>query len=165
MDVLSYQHKAMEFARPGCLPENDFRANVMTIMGNKLVLLEALVGMSSESGECLDILKKHLFQGHVLDKKELELELGDVLWYLTLACQALHCSLSEIMDKNIAKLQERYGDHFDPDRSVYRKSPDDIRVAKIEPSSFCSARVHDPFDDEEREAPRTLDPKTGMWCE
>lgn len=44
----------------------------------------ALVGMNGESGECVDILKKTLFQGHPFDRDHLLSELGDVCWYAML---------------------------------------------------------------------------------
>lgn len=31
-----------------------------------------------EAGECIDVLKKHLFQDHWLDREHLAKELGDV---------------------------------------------------------------------------------------
>lgn len=84
-------------------------------------LLEGLVGMNSEAGEALDIWKKYKFQGHDLDKWAIALELGDVLWYLTEAAVALGYSLEEIMKMNIKKLQERYPNGFDPEKSRNRK--------------------------------------------
>lgn len=84
-------------------------------------LLEGLVGMNSEAGEALDIWKKHEFQGHKLNETELAMELGDVLWYLVEAIDALGYSLETIMKMNIKKLQERYPNGFDPEKSRNRK--------------------------------------------
>ena len=47
-------------------------------------LQNGLMGLNGESGECIDILKKYLFQGHDLDKAHIAKELGDVAWYLDL---------------------------------------------------------------------------------
>lgn len=44
----------------------------------------AVLGMIGEIGECVEILKKHLYQGHPLNKQKLAEELGDVLWYVAL---------------------------------------------------------------------------------
>ena len=52
-------------------------------------LQNGLMGLNGESGECIDILKKHLFQGHDLDKYHIAKELGDVAWYLAVSAQAL----------------------------------------------------------------------------
>lgn len=84
-------------------------------------LVEGLVGINSEAGEALDIWKKYEFHKHDLDKKAIALELGDVLWYLTEAAVALGYSLEDIMKMNIEKLQERYPDGFDPERSKNRE--------------------------------------------
>ena len=47
-------------------------------------ILHAIMGMNGEAGECVDILKKHMFQGHELDVDHLLNELGDVCWYTML---------------------------------------------------------------------------------
>lgn len=83
-------------------------------------LAEYLMGLSGESGEAIDILKKHMFQGHSIDVKDLALELGDVAWYLAMAANALGYSLSDIFRMNIEKLIKRYPEGFDPERSVNR---------------------------------------------
>lgn len=88
-------------------------------------LINGLMGLNGEAGEAIDILKKHLFQGHDLDRVHLAKELGDVAWYLAVTADALGYSLEEILEMNVAKLRERYPDGFDSDRSVYRK-PGDI---------------------------------------
>lgn len=53
---------------------------------NSLRILHGLMGLNGEAGEAIDIFKKHLFQGHALDREHLAKELGDVIWYLTLDC-------------------------------------------------------------------------------
>ena len=40
-----------------------------------------IYGLCGESGECIDLWKKAVFQGHTLDKTRIAEELGDVLWY------------------------------------------------------------------------------------
>lgn len=84
-------------------------------------LMEGLIGMNSEAGEALDFWKKAEFQGHRLDEKAIALELGDVLWYLVEASDALGYSLEEIMKMNIEKLKKRYPNGFDPEKSKHRE--------------------------------------------
>lgn len=84
-------------------------------------LINGLMGLNGEAGEAIDILKKHLFQGHELDKDHLAEELGDVAWYLAVTADALGYSLEEILQMNIEKLQKRYPDGFDSERSVNRE--------------------------------------------
>lgn len=79
-----------------------------------------ILGMCGESGECADILKKYLHQGHKLDPDKLAEEIGDVLWYVAEAAAGLGITLEQIAQRNIAKLKKRYPDGFDPERSIHR---------------------------------------------
>lgn len=77
--------------------------------------------MNGEAGEVIDLLKKHEFQGHDLDYNEIVKELGDVAWYLALACTAIGVPLSAVLQQNIDKLKARYPDGFKTVDSVNRK--------------------------------------------
>lgn len=57
-----YQQAALRTA-PGDLPP-------------ERLLLNGLMGLNGEAGEAIDILKKHLFQGHELDTAHMAKELG-----------------------------------------------------------------------------------------
>ena len=71
-----------------------------------------------------DILKKHLFQGHDLDKYHIAKELGDVAWYLAVSAQALGFDLETILQMNVEKLKARYPHGFDAGHSQHRSSGD-----------------------------------------
>lgn len=88
-------------------------------------LTEGLMGLNGEAGECVDILKKHLFQGHELDKEHIAKELGDVAWYLAVSAYSIGYDLETIFQMNVDKLKARYPEGFDTKRSLYR-SHDDI---------------------------------------
>ncbi len=75
-------------------------------------LLHAGIGLATESGEFLDALKKSIFYGRDLDTINLKEELGDVLWYLAIAMDALGTDFETEMEKNIKKLKVRYGEKF-----------------------------------------------------
>ena len=79
------------------------------------------LGLCGECGEVADIIKKHLYHGHDLDINELVLEMGDVLYYLCWLCLELGIDFSEICFANMAKLNERYPDGFDSEKSIHRK--------------------------------------------
>lgn len=80
-----------------------------------------ILGMCGETGECVDLLKKYLYQGHDIDIENLAKEAGDCLWYIAeLAC-GLSMTLEEIAQINIDKLRARYPDGFDPERSLHRE--------------------------------------------
>lgn len=88
-------------------------------------LLHAAMGMVTEAGEMLDMLKKHIFYGKDLDLVNLEEELGDSNWYQSIAIHSARMkghatSWEQIWEKNIAKLQARYGDKFDETKAEGR---------------------------------------------
>jgi NTP pyrophosphatase (non-canonical NTP hydrolase) len=80
------------------------------------------LGLTGEAGEVADIVKKHLFQGHALDRGKLRDELGDVLWYYTLICQTMGFGLDEVMTHNVEKLHQRYPNGFEAGRSIQRET-------------------------------------------
>ncbi len=85
-------------------------------------ILHACLGLAGEAGECVDLVKKHLFQGHPLDKQKLADELGDVAWYLALAADSIGYDLDDILKLNIEKLRKRYPNGFEVEKSVNRGS-------------------------------------------
>ena len=87
----------------------------------KDMLVNGVMGLNGESGEVIDIVKKHMFQGHELDKDKIKKELGDVMWYVAEVCEALDLSLDEVMEGNIEKLAKRFKDGFTVNESINRK--------------------------------------------
>lgn len=88
------------------------------------LIVNGVMGLAGESGECVDIIKKHIFQGHELDAEHLAKELGDVAWYLAVSAYAIGYDLDTIFQMNVEKLRNRYPDGFDPDKSQHRKAGD-----------------------------------------
>lgn len=89
---------------------------------SKMDLLEnGVMGLCGEAGECIDVVKKYLYQGHKLEKLKLKDELGDVLWYVAITCQALGITLDDVMEHNVKKLLLRYPDGFEAERSIHRE--------------------------------------------
>ncbi len=87
-------------------------------------LMDGLMGLNGEAGEAIDILKKHLFQGHELDTAHMAKELGDVAWYLAVSAKAIDYDLETIMQMNVDKLKTRYPDGFDTEHSLHRQKDD-----------------------------------------
>ena len=83
--------------------------------------LNGVMGLNGEAGECIDIVKKHLFQGHPLDTDKLVDELGDVLWYVAITADGIGVPLEDIMQHNIDKLRKRFPEGFDAERSIHRE--------------------------------------------
>lgn len=86
-------------------------------------LHHAVFGLTSEAGEVAGILQK-IYQGHDFDEEHVKKELGDCLWMIAEACEALGCTMDEIMQMNIDKLKARYPEGFSADRSLHRKAGD-----------------------------------------
>ena len=85
-----------------------------------------VMGLCGEAGECIDIVKKAMFQGHALDREKLIDELGDVLWYAAQLATGLDVGLDVVAQYNINKLKERYPDGFDSEKSIHRKEYENV---------------------------------------
>ena len=103
---------------------NEYQKLAMTTLNPALdkkdVLINGVMGLCGESGEANDIVKKHLAQGHELDKEHLAKELGDIAWYLAETAYAIGYPLEEIFQMNIDKLKKRYPEGFSTERSLSR---------------------------------------------
>lgn len=106
MTANEYQQQAMALRNPA--------------ISGKDMLINGVMGLCGESGEAIDIVKKHLHQGHELDKKKLAAELGDIAWYLAETAYALDIPLEDIFRGNIDKLKRRYPEGFTTERSINR---------------------------------------------
>jgi NTP pyrophosphatase (non-canonical NTP hydrolase) len=84
------------------------------------LLLNGVMGLCGEAGECIDIVKKHIFQGHALNRDKLIDEAGDCLWYLAALASGLGIGLGEIAGGNVEKLRKRYPEGFETEKSVNR---------------------------------------------
>ena len=105
---------------------NEYQKLAMSTLNPALskrdVLTNGVMGLCGEAGEAIDIVKKHLHQGHELDREKLIKELGDIAWYLAETAYALDIELDEVLEGNIAKLKARYPEGFDTERSVHREA-------------------------------------------
>ena len=106
------------------LTANEYQKKAMATLNPELskkdVLVNGVMGLCGEAGECIDLVKKHLHQGHPLDKEKLCKELGDVAWYLAETAWALDIPLEDILRGNLEKLKKRYPQGFDADKSMNR---------------------------------------------
>jgi NTP pyrophosphatase (non-canonical NTP hydrolase) len=87
--------------------------------------LHAVMGINTENGELQDAYKKYLFYGRELDRVNLLVELGDLLWYVGLLCNVLGVSLEQVMEINIAKLKLRYAGKFTETKANDRSLADE----------------------------------------
>ena len=91
-------------------------------------LLTAALGLTAESGEFTEVVKKILLQGKPYNEENvfhMKRELGDICWYLAQACMALDTTFDEVIEMNVDKLKARYpGGEFDVHKSENRKDGD-----------------------------------------
>ena len=91
-------------------------------------LLTAALGLTAESGEFTEIVKKIILQGKPYNNENvyhMKRELGDICWYLAQACMALDTTFDEIIEMNVDKLKARYpGGEFDVHKSENRVEGD-----------------------------------------
>ena len=90
-------------------------------------LLTAALGLGSETGEFVEIVKKMFLQGKPPSEDNvfhMKRELGDIMWYWVTACAALNLDPYEVISENQEKLAARYGEKFEVERSEVRKEGD-----------------------------------------
>ncbi len=87
-------------------------------------LLTGAIGICSEGGELLDLVKKILFQGKEPTPElrgKIKLELGDVMWYVQQVLIWSGWTLEEVLAENTKKLTGRFPEGFSVDKSENRK--------------------------------------------
>ena len=87
-------------------------------------LLTGGIGICSEGGELLDLVKKLLFQGKEPTpelREKIKLELGDVMWYVQQVLIWGGWSLEEVLAENTKKLTGRFPEGFSVDKSENRE--------------------------------------------
>ena len=91
-------------------------------------LLTAALGLTAESGEFTEVVKKIILQGKPYNEDNvfhMKRELGDICWYIAQACMALDTTFDEIIEMNVEKLEKRYpGGSFDVHHSENRVEGD-----------------------------------------
>ncbi len=95
---------------------------------NVALLLTGSLGLSSETGELNEIVKKTIFQGKPLSPESvyhMKRELGDILWYWVNTCRALSLDPNDVLHENVRKLQNRFPEQvFSVDKSENRAKDD-----------------------------------------
>ena len=95
---------------------------------NMSLLLTGGIGLSSETGEFNEIVKKCIFQGKPLNDETVfhcKRELCDIMWYWISSCRALGLDPNEVIEENVNKLKARYPDgEFDVHYSENRQDGD-----------------------------------------
>ena len=96
---------------------------------NVAMLATTGLGLASEAGEYAEVVKKILFQGKEPSEENIfhmKRELGDILFYFTLACILLHTDINEIEEMNREKLSARYNELVFSVKNSENRKPGDI---------------------------------------
>jgi NTP pyrophosphatase (non-canonical NTP hydrolase) len=103
---------------------NEYQKHALRTHNEELGQVQAFanyaLGLSGESGEVADHIKKGIFHGHVMNRHEIAKELGDVMWYVANLSNLIGMTLDQIATMNITKLMKRYPGGFDKEKSVNR---------------------------------------------
>lgn len=83
------------------------------------------MGLAGETGETIDIFKKHIYQGKVLDINDVIEEIGDILWYIANLCNVNKITMKECMESNVEKLRKRYPNGFSIKDALERADKND----------------------------------------
>ncbi len=78
------------------------------LTGEDAHLIHMAIGISGESGELLDAIKKRAVYRKELDRENVIEELGDLEFYMEGLRQGLGITRDQCIDANIAKLSKRY---------------------------------------------------------
>ena len=95
---------------------------------NISLLMTGGIGLSSETGELNEIIKKCILHGKPMDDETIfhcKRELGDIIWYWISTCRSLGLDPNEVIEENVKKLESRYPDgEFDVHYSENRQDGD-----------------------------------------
>ena len=107
MEIDKYQALSTRFMNPD--------------LTRKEKILNMCLGLCGETGEVVDVIKKHMFQGHDLDYNNVFEELSDVMWYVSNLASLLDFKMEDILEYNYRKLSKRYPMGFTVNDSKLRR--------------------------------------------
>jgi len=115
-------------------------------------LHHAVLGLAGEVGELASALEKWIHYNQSFDPVNIKEELGDCMWYIALACNALKLDLGQVMEANIRKLQKRYPEKFQESKAKEENRDRDaervIVAQRIPPKTHGQCpRCKTPFSD------------------
>ncbi len=121
---VSYVERAMR-------TDNEYGPELMDRLQSRTFvrLLHAAMGLTTEVGELMDILKRHLFYGTPIDFVHLREEFGDMEWYKALGYDVLVNEFEalsrdtiqkDVQDLNISKLKQRFPMKFTEHHAINR---------------------------------------------
>src|SRR6476619_6622287 len=98
-------------------------ASPVSTESERAMLTSAALGLSGESGEIADHIKKIVYHGHPLDdetRDKIATEIGDILWYCAMGSRGIGIHPAEIARMNVEKQRKRYPQGFSTEESLNR---------------------------------------------
>lgn len=92
-------------------------------------LTQAVMGLTGESSEIQENVKRFLYHGGKLDRVDMAMEMGDVLFYFTLLLIKNKLNLIDIINASRTKLTVRYPNGREGDNYIVDKNPTKEREA------------------------------------
>lgn len=90
--------------------------------------IHMLFGMVTEVGELVDVFKKKIAYGKIIDWINVKEEVGDLLWYVIGFCNINGWDLEEILDTTAKKLESRYKGKFSQEKAKNRNLQEERSV-------------------------------------
>lgn len=148
MNINDYQKQALAtettpvFINPEVYGGDRERALMMSRV------MHGMMGVVTEIGEAMDVLKKHFIYGTPIDWVNVMEEAGDKAWYIALILHAAGYTFSDALERNIAKLKKRFGGAFSQEAAVKRDLTAEREVLEGPRCRFCSHAVREDLRDE-----------------
>ncbi len=118
-----------QFTQDALRTEPDYQAAMERLQSVRTMrLLHAGIGMATEAGELLDMLKRHIFYGKPIDATNAIEEIGDSTWYERIACDELAVEYMEMVAINVRKLRARFPGKFTEDAAINRDLPAERKI-------------------------------------
>lgn len=128
-----------EALRTDCIYDEAMKERLI----NSIELLHGAMGMVTEAGELIDMLKKHIFYAKPLDLVNAIEEVGDNFWYNAKTIDAINKlngfvqTINDVMTQNNAKLRLRYPAKFTEDCAINR----DVESERVLLESYANSPV------------------------
>lgn len=91
------------------------------LIAPEMMVIWNAMGLAGETGELVDYLKKGIFHQHGVQREKVADEIGDVLWYCAALAAQYGLDLSDVMKRNINKLEHRYPQGYSSTDSKERR--------------------------------------------
>lgn len=118
MAFIMFEDMVAGLAKPG-------DAIIASLTPEKAHQLHMAVGISGESGELLDAIKKAVIYNKPLDRENVIEELGDLEFYMQGLRAGLGITRNETIQANIAKLGKRYSQGYSDQAAQDRADKDE----------------------------------------